>query len=63
MKPSERIEQIKKEELRLHFPNTTRTPYANINAIVQYLDEQYEAQEKARLLFLQEFIKNIKPMD
>ena len=58
MKPSERIEQIA-EKLTYE-----ATKYGQIDlnigikAISTYLDEQYEAEEKAR----QQLLKDLKPM-
>lgn len=56
MKPSERIEEIRQE---LNKDNFEGNRAWFLQALTNYLDEVYEAEEKAR----QEFIKNIIPMD
>lgn len=42
MKPSERIKELELEELKENFPNTNSSPYAVTEAIIHYLDEEYE---------------------
>lgn len=58
MKPSEIIEKYTQEILKNHYPSTSSTPYADIAAIVQYLDEEYENEQNA----IEKLKRDIVPM-